>query len=153
VSRGELLLKLELRSNPEMLCGVRSALGELLVSLGFPDSECRAVILAVDEALANVIRHAYKEKPDQPIELFIRRAQLRTEGGTREGIEIEILDGGEAVHPSKLRGRPLDEVRPGGLGLHFIRQSMDSVEFGRSQGKNQLRLTKFLGTPQLTKDS
>jgi serine/threonine-protein kinase RsbW len=35
-------------------------------------------------------------------------------------------------------------VRPGGLGLHFIRESMDTVEFDHKSGKNQLRLVKML---------
>jgi serine/threonine-protein kinase RsbW len=48
------------------------------------------------------------------------------------------------VDPAKLRGRRLDEIKPGGLGLHFIRQSMDVVEFKREQGTNQLRLIKYL---------
>jgi len=43
-----------------------------------------------------------------------------------------------------LKGRPLNEIRPGGLGLHFIRQSMDVVEFSRKNGKNQLRMVKYL---------
>ena len=53
------------------------------------------------------------------------------------------------LDPAKLKGRPLNEIRPGGLGLHFIRQSMDVVEFSRKNGKNQLRMVKYLSpTPQ-----
>jgi anti-sigma regulatory factor (Ser/Thr protein kinase) len=48
------------------------------------------------------------------------------------------------VRPAALKSRPLDEVRPGGLGLHFIRESMDEVEFSRKKGKNLLRMVKYL---------
>ena len=48
------------------------------------------------------------------------------------------------MDPSKLKGRRLDEIKPGGLGLHFIRQSMDVVEFKREQGANLLQLVKYL---------
>jgi serine/threonine-protein kinase RsbW len=48
------------------------------------------------------------------------------------------------VDPAKLRGRQLDEIKPGGLGLHFIRRSMDTVEFTRRRGVNELRLIKYL---------
>ena len=58
-----------------------------------------------------------------------------------------LQDSGEAADPKKLRGRPLDEVRPGGLGLHFMRQSMDEVEFSRKKGKNLLRMVKYLEPP------
>jgi anti-sigma regulatory factor (Ser/Thr protein kinase) len=58
-----------------------------------------------------------------------------------------LQDSGEAADPKKLQGRPLDEVRPGGLGLHFMRQSMDEVEFSRKKGKNLLRMVKYLEPP------
>jgi serine/threonine-protein kinase RsbW len=35
-------------------------------------------------------------------------------------------------------------VRPGGLGLHFIRETMDEVEFSHIDGKNRLRLVKII---------
>jgi anti-sigma regulatory factor (Ser/Thr protein kinase) len=44
-----------------------------------------------------------------------------------------------------LRGRPLEEIRPDGLGLHFIRQAMDTVEFTREGPTNRLRLVRYLG--------
>jgi hypothetical protein len=59
VSRGRLLLRMELRSNPEVLCVVRSAVTWLAELLGFSDSDSHLVILALDEALTNIIRHAY----------------------------------------------------------------------------------------------
>src|SRR5229473_7799936 len=68
VSRGSLLFKMELRSNPEMLCVVRNAVGELTAKLGFSEPDCRAVVLAVDEALTNIIRHAYLGDAERPIE-------------------------------------------------------------------------------------
>jgi anti-sigma regulatory factor (Ser/Thr protein kinase) len=48
------------------------------------------------------------------------------------------------VDPAKMQGRKLDEIKPGGLGLHFIRQSMDVVEFKRERDVNLLRLIKYL---------
>src|SRR4029077_16162871 len=53
VSRGRLLLKLELASDPAMLCVVRNALAQLAETLGFSEAECRAIVLAVDEAMTN----------------------------------------------------------------------------------------------------
>jgi anti-sigma regulatory factor (Ser/Thr protein kinase) len=38
---------------------------------------------------------------------------------------------------------PLEQIRPGGLGLHLIRQAMDTVEFTRKGLTNQLRLVKY----------
>jgi len=144
VSRGSLLFKMELRSNPEMLCVVRNALGELAAKLGFSEAECRAVVLAVDEALTNIIRHAYLGDSEQSIEASFHRIHLPKDGKSEDALEIVLEDSGAAVNPDKMCGRALEDVKPGGLGLHFIRQSMDTVEFTHSNGRNQLRLVKIL---------
>ena len=135
---------MELPSNPDTLCVVRSALGPLAQMLGFSDAECRAVVLAVDEALTNIIRHAYLGKAHQPIEITFRHIQAPQDGARRPALEILLEDRGIRVDGSKLCGRDLEDVRPGGLGLHFIKESMDAVEFRRRWGRNQLRLLKFL---------
>ena len=66
------------------------------------------------------------------------------DGQSKDALEIVLEDRGLTANPSKLCGRALEDVRPGGLGLHFIRQSMDTVEFSRRWGRNQLRMVKFL---------
>ena len=141
---GELLLKLELRSTPSMLSVVRGAMERLTEVFGFAPAECRSVTRAVDEALTNIMRHCYQGKLDQPIEVACSRVQRRGSAPRQEGLEILLSDQGPAIDPSKLRGRRLDEIKPGGLGLHFIRQSMDTVEFKRLRGMNQLQLIKYL---------
>ena len=140
---GDLLLKLELRSDPSLLSVVRGAMERLTEVFGFSPPECRSVTRAVDEALTNIIRHCYGGKLDQPIEVACSRVQGRVASLRRAGLEILLSDRGPAVDPAKLRGRRLDEIKPGGLGLHFIRQSMDTVEFKRVRGMNQLRLVKY----------
>jgi anti-sigma regulatory factor (Ser/Thr protein kinase) len=131
-------------SDPKMLCVVRAALGQLTEQMGFSAEESRGVVLAVDEALANVIRHAYGGEPDRPIDVSFSRVKVQEENVTREGLEIVLADEGVPLKDVELRGRSLDEVRPGGLGLHLIRQNMHKVEFRYDGGKNNLRLVKFL---------
>jgi anti-sigma regulatory factor (Ser/Thr protein kinase) len=150
VNGRSLLLKMELRSNPETLCVVRGALSQLAETLGFSESECRAVVLGVDEALTNIIRHAYAGQSEQPIEVWFHRIQVPSHGANTEALEIVLLDQGKKVDEAKLCGRALEDVRPGGLGLHFIRETMDEVEFSHANGRNQLRLVKIIhaqGTP------
>ena len=149
MGEGNLLLKMELQSNPAMLCVVRGAVTRLTERLGFPEPECRAVVRAVDEALTNIIRHAYRGQTGRPIEASFRSIRVRRDGAQRPALEILLEDQGVKVDRAKLRGRRLEDVRPGGLGLHFIRQSMDTVEFRHRKGKNRLRLVKFLHAPEL----
>ena len=144
-----LLLRLELRSDPSLLCAVRGAVERLTEGFGFSAEESRSITRAVDEALANIIRHAYQGAPDRPIELKIRATRRRPEGReSADGLEILLSDHGPAIDPNKLCGRELDDVKPGGLGLHLIKQSMDIVEFQRADGANCLRLVKFVRAPK-----
>jgi serine/threonine-protein kinase RsbW len=147
------LLKLELRSHPQLLCVIRGALEPLMEMLGFSAENSREIIRAVDESVSNIMRHAYHGRLDQPIEVYCNRLERRTSAETEQGVEILLFDCGPAVDPTKLEARPLDEVRPGGLGLHIIRASMDSVEYKRAGHLNRLRLVKFTGSKKCCPES
>ena len=138
------LLRLEFSSDPGLLCAVRGAVERLTESFGFSAADCRAVTRAVDEALTNIIRHAYSGKPDRPIEMFFRSVRRQVDHQAAVGLEILLCDRGPAIKPDQLCMRALEEVRPGGLGLHFIQQSMDVVEYKRAKGTNRLRLVKYV---------
>jgi anti-sigma regulatory factor (Ser/Thr protein kinase) len=133
-------LKLEVPSDPELLSVVRSAVKQLAQVTGFTDEECRSITVAVDEAMTNIIRHAYENRHDQSIQLVCQRDD--------HGLEFILTDSGRPVDPEKLHGRPLHEVRPGGLGMHIIRQVMDQVQYERLPGGNRLRLIKYLKDTQ-----
>ena len=151
MSRGRLLLRMEFRSDPEMLCAVRGALGQLAERLGFPAEDCRAIVLAVDEALTNIIRHAYLGRDDGPIEAAFRRIPVTRDGARSEALEITLQDRGVTVDRAKLSGRALEDVKPGGLGLHFIQESMNKVEFRHQNGRNRVRLVKFFHVTETSK--
>jgi serine/threonine-protein kinase RsbW len=144
IRRSDMWLRLELQSNPEALCLVRATLERATEFMRFQEPASRAIVRSVDEAVANVIRHAYKGRTGMPITLTFKRLWCGEKVEPPAGLEILLQDSGEAADPKKLRGRRLDEVRPGGLGLHFMRQSMDKVEFSRKNGKNLLRMVKYL---------
>jgi serine/threonine-protein kinase RsbW len=140
------LLKLQLRSQPQLLLVIRSAMEPLMEMLGFAAENGREIIRAVDESVSNIMRHSYHGRLDQLIELYCNRLERRIGAETEQGVEILLFDYGPAVDPTKLEARPLDEIRPGGLGLHIIRASMDSVEYKRAGRLNRLRLVKFTGS-------
>src|ERR1700741_2193012 len=123
----DLLLKIGMLSDPKALYVVRGAGERLAETGGFAAEECRSVGRAVDEALTNVMRHCYCGRLDQPIELYFRWLGRHSRAGRRKGLEILLCDRGPAVDQPELRARRPGELRPGGLGLHFIHQAMDSV--------------------------
>jgi anti-sigma regulatory factor (Ser/Thr protein kinase) len=110
--------------------------GELSLACGLPEEASGGVTLAVDEALANIIRHAYKNRHDHEIELNCRTSA--------DQIEFTLLDRGEPPDPARICGQPLDEVSLSGRGTHLIRAIMDEVSYERVPGGNQLKLIKHL---------
>jgi anti-sigma regulatory factor (Ser/Thr protein kinase) len=146
-SDDEFLLKLELLSDPKLLFVVRGALERLTEIFGFSPPDRRSVTRAVDEALTNIMRHCYNGRTDQPIEIYCSRVPPGS-SGQADGLQIMLRDQGPAIDPAKLRGRRLDEIKPGGLGLHFIKQSMDTVEYHRIGNINEFRLVKYLQPSQ-----
>jgi sigma-B regulation protein RsbU (phosphoserine phosphatase) len=99
------------------LQGMRHALDAALLAQGVEQDLRAALVLAVDEACANVIRHAYSPECEGEIELCVSQ----TDGGIR----LVVVDNAPAVDPARVRPRDLDECRPGGLGVCFIDALMD----------------------------
>jgi sigma-B regulation protein RsbU (phosphoserine phosphatase) len=81
----------------------------------------RDVVLAIDEACQNVIRHAYCGNPQGEIVVRLERE--------REKLVCLIRDFAPPVDPDQVRPRDPGDLRPGGLGTLFIRELMDEVEF------------------------
>ncbi len=93
--------------------------------------------MGIDEAAANVIRHAYRDRHDAKLALEILCYPDR--------IEFVLEDHGPKVQAADIRPRPLDDLRPGGLGTFFIRTFLDVAAYDENfVGGNRLRLIKYL---------
>ena len=114
----------------------RACAREACTKVGCDDQITTDVVLALDEACQNVIRHAYGGPSDEEIELTIRQRPGR--------IVFRLRDFAPMVAPGIIKSRNLEDVRPGGLGAHLIQEVMDEVQYLRpSQGEgNLLRLVK-----------
>lgn len=77
--------------------------------------------LAVDEAVCNIIRHAYGEEDTGEIILEILRLE--------NTLAFRLIDFAPPIDPAKVKSRDLADVRPGGLGVYLIRQIMDTLSF------------------------
>ena len=135
-SAPKLHLKLRMPSDPRFLPVVRGVVFPLAAAVGWDECECRAITLALDEALANIIRHAYHSNPGGLIELECRE--------TGEGLEVTLLDQGEAPDKSKICARAIACDQPGGLGTHIIRDVMDSVSYQATPEGNRFVASKRL---------
>jgi anti-sigma regulatory factor (Ser/Thr protein kinase) len=118
-------VELRMLSQPMYLAGAREMVTGLARRLGFRDDAAGQIALAVDEALANVINHGYQRRADGPIWM---KLWPQTDQG-HKGICIVIEDEARQVEPSTICGRDLADIKPGGLGVHIIRQIMDTVVY------------------------
>lgn len=134
-------LELDLTSEPEGLPAVRDLLRQWLTERGWSEQQVHEIVLAVDEALSNVIRHGYENTPGRPIHMRLREITDAEQGG---GLEICIRDYGRQVDPTQICGRDLDDVRPGGLGVHIIRSMMSTACYQIvPEGGMQLTMLKY----------
>lgn len=126
-----------LPSDPRYLPLIRSLVSESASLVGFDTDVTHRLVLAVTEAFTNIIRHVYGQATAKPVEL-----QLRVE---ESGLRLDLVDYGRFIDPKHIASRPLDEVRPGGLGVHLIKTTMDHVEYRENDhGGTTLTMVKRL---------
>jgi sigma-B regulation protein RsbU (phosphoserine phosphatase) len=117
----EQIVSLNIPSKPDRLKLARSVVTQAASLCECSDDMVQDVVIAVDEALQNIIRHAYSNRPDGEIKVTICRSVAN--------LIFFIQDYADQIDIKKVKPRDLSDVRPGGLGTHFIREVMDEVIF------------------------
>ncbi len=120
-------VSIRIPSDPKHLYLMRRLVQEVSLAHGFPEEEIRRIVLALDEACTNVIRHAYGGDPGGEIVIEA--------GPCDDGLRFVVIDRGAKPEEGAIAPRPLDDLRPGGLGTHFIRTVMDEVTYDTSSGE------------------
>ena len=127
-------IRLKIMSDPANLAGVRLAIESLCIDNGMDLKASGETGLCVNEAMANIIRHAYGGAADQSIEV----AADFTDGAIR----IAIRDWGNGVNPLDRPTLPYDPLKPGGLGMICLKQFMDEVRFTPQPDGMLLEMTR-----------
>jgi anti-sigma regulatory factor (Ser/Thr protein kinase) len=125
---------LEMSSSARNCKFAREFIEQWSLAAGFPDLERGRIVLAADEAVTNIIRHTYNNAEDQPIILSAAIADNM--------LHFHLRDYGPPVDPVVLKGRDLDDIRPGGLGLHLLQSVFNVVEHTPLEDGNEWRLVK-----------
>jgi anti-sigma regulatory factor (Ser/Thr protein kinase) len=129
--------KVEFCSHTENLALMRNYVRAFLDGYPFSEKERTLMVLGVDEACTNIIRHAYHLQDDQPIALSMEAKP--------DCVCMRLRDYGRQSPPEKMQGRAHDLIKPGGLGLHLIRTAFDKVDYILKRKGTELVLTKKLG--------
>ncbi len=117
----EHLLKYEFTAEPAELQLMRQQVRQVLVSKNCKKTCIDRLILAVNEAAMNVIQHAYHFDSSGNIWIEILQKE--------DQMIFKLTDFACAIDRSCVKARDLNDIRPGGLGVHFINEIMDDVQF------------------------
>lgn len=132
---------LQVPSNTENLAMIRDFVTQVVTKAGFSPNEAAKIELAVDEACANVIEHAYG--PEVTKEVSVKAII------DDDTVQIDVVDTGIGFEPSEIPQKELDQLvaerKSGGLGMRLINTVMDEVHYEVIPGqKNELRMIKRL---------
>lgn len=136
---------LHVPSSSENLAMIRSFVGEVTYRAHLTEEESLLLAVAVDEACANVIEHAYGHDATKQVTV---RAVLDD-----EAIRFEVIDQGRGFDPAMIEPKDprqlVKERASGGLGMGLIRRIMDEVVYHIVPGeKNELRMMKRIRKAQ-----
>ncbi len=128
-------LTLTLASNLALLPVARAFVEAICRVCGLEQTVTDALVLAANEAISNVIRHAHHDRPEAQLQVQCYLCADR--------IEIQILDEGEPFDLTAVPYLDPGEVRIGGRGVFLMRTLMDELSCQpRGEGGNALRMVK-----------
>jgi serine/threonine-protein kinase RsbW len=100
-----------------------------------------AVELILEEVVTNVIHHAFEGVEDVGPETHLIAVELAV---SERGVHLRVTDDGRAFNPLSVPrldvDQPLMERLEGGLGIHLVRQMMDSMAYRRESGRNHFEI-------------
>lgn len=131
--------RLIVQSRTENLSSIRDFIASSAREAGIQDDVAENIILAVDEACSNIIKHAYKLNPDGEIIIDLDFKD--------DKFKVTIQDYGASFEPDSVPEPDLQKYyrqrRVGGLGMYLMKSLMDDVQYISIPGKyNRVLLTK-----------
>ncbi len=137
--------KLKVKSKTENLSLIRDFVSTAAIDAGVQPDVVENIILAVDEACTNIIKHAYQSFPDG--ELIIKTKS------TLSRFVVSITDYGKSFEPKMIPEPDLQKYyrqkRVGGLGMYLMKTLMDDVKYVSVPGKyNEVLLSKNIKMAQ-----
>ena len=139
----ETLERIHFLSQANQLKPVRELVRDLADKQGCSKENLECMVMAINEACMNIIQHAYSGREDGEIVLELLKYGKE--------LIIRIYDFAETVDKKTIKSRDLNDIRPGGLGVHLINKVMDRVEYmdGPDGIGNLLEMRKEMGVSNI----
>jgi len=138
-------LSMEITAKPRLLSTVRNMVRSYLQEAGFSKERADEIVLGVDEACTNAIRHGCLECEDEVFHLHFSTDDT--------WIEIHVIDSGPPMPASVKEPKAIEapggieDAQPGGLGMALIHQVCDEVFFDEDALEGN-RMTMRLRRPR-----
>jgi serine/threonine-protein kinase RsbW len=129
-------LSVRVAASPAGIEQAAAAVERFRAAHGMAEAAAWPLQVALDEILSNIVRHASPGLAAGDIDITVeRRGDL---------VEMTVTDDGPAFDPLQLPEpdvtAPLENRRPGGLGVHLMRKLMDRVDYVRTEERNRLTM-------------
>ncbi len=129
---------LSVNASTDYLAEVRSVAAKQAEICGFPKDQISDIRLAIDEAFTNIVKHAYKNKPHQKIELVFKCSD--------HSLQISLFDSGHPFSGNNYTAPDVKErvkqKKRGGVGVYLIKELMDEVRYLHQDDCNEIRMIK-----------
>lgn len=133
--------KLTVPSTTDNLSRVRKFVKNYAENFGLNNDLTGKIVLAVDEACTNIIKHAYRYSPEGKITVKLKTDKTK--------FSVTIIDEGGHFDPQRIPDPDLEKMqherRGGGLGIFLMKKLMDEVEYSNLAGnRNKVVLVKYI---------
>lgn len=119
--QGAWKLQMRIDSDPANLAAARKAVETFTLDCGMDQQAAHDVGLCLNETLANVMRHAYGGRTDQPIAISAECDAT--------ALTVRVRDWGNGVDPSTIPHEPYNPLTPGGVGLICLSELLDRMVY------------------------
>jgi len=128
----------ELKNNLTEIGRISQTIDEFCASNQLPPDKGFALNLSLEEVLTNIINYAYDDNDEH---IILVRLNLH-----QDQVYIEVEDDGKPFNPLEVKPpdihKPIDERPIGGLGIHLVKNHMDSLQYKRKEERNLLIMKK-----------
>ena len=125
-----------LDSDSKHLKPFREGMEKFLCGVGFSLKDREDILVALGEAVANCMRHAYQGEAGHEIRVTAQDSPDR--------VLFKVRDFGKKIDLSLIKPPELPPTKPHGLGIYFMQTIMSEVQYNTSNAEgNELIMTKL----------